>query len=92
MKTEILITANGESGNLIANAGEAVIEVACSNWSGAELTLKRRVGTTGSYVVQNSDGDVTFTENGGVVVPGEGIYFFEVTGYTNPITAIATTF
>jgi len=92
MKTEILITADGESKNLITHAGEAVIEVACSSWGGAELTLKRRVGTTESYIIQNSDGDVTFTENGGVVVPGEGIYFFEVTGYTNPITAIATTF
>ena len=92
MKNQIEITADGESKNLPTNAGEAVIEVACPSWGGAELTLKRRVGPTESYVVQDADGDVIFTENGGIIVAGEGIYFFEVANYSDPIIAVATTF
>lgn len=83
---EITITTDGSSQGLVLPQGEWVVEVACSNWDGASATLSRYVKDSESYVVKDNAGDVVFTENAGVVIPGNGVYFLTVTGYANPIT------
>lgn len=83
---EITITADGDSKGLALSQGEWVVEVSCTDWSGASATLSRYVKDSESYVVKDNAGDVVFTENAGVVIPGNGVYFLAVTGYSNPIT------
>lgn len=83
--SQITITTNGTSKGLALSPGDHVVELGCSNWSGATATLKRYIDNDTSYVVQDVDGDVVFGTNGGIVVPGNAVYFVEVAGYTNPI-------
>lgn len=91
MIREKTITANGDSEFLVLPDGECVIELTCNTWGSATATLKRIVNDT-EYVVQDADGDVVFSKNGGVVVPGGACYFVTITNYANPITFKATPF
>lgn len=91
MIREKTITANGNSEFLVLPDGECVIEVVCSTWSTSTATLKRIVNDS-AYTVQDADGDVVFSENGGIVVPGGACYYLLVANYANPITFKATPF